>query len=161
VVKYSDYTAEKVRTLYPTESDLRKQWIAREKRDVVYETLRERGIDCEELARQTHQEDADTFDLLCHVAFNAPLRTRRERAERVRKDRQDLFAKHGPDARGILEALLVKYADHGLTEFRIPDVLKVPPISDHGNITEIIGYFGGADALRDAVNELQEALYAA
>jgi type I restriction enzyme, R subunit len=161
VIKYSDYTAEKVRTLYPTASDLRQQWTVGEKRDAVYETLRDRGIDCDELARQTHQEEADPFDLLCHVAFNAPLRTRRERAERVRTNRQDLFDKHGPEARGILEALLEKYAEHGLAEFRIPDVLKLPPISERGNVTEIIGFFGGADALRDAVNELQEALYAA
>ena len=161
VIKYSDYTAEKVRTLYPTASDLRQQWTVGEKRDAVYETLRDRGIDCDELARQTHQEEADPFDLLCHVAFNAPLRTRRERAERVRTNRQDLFDKHGPEARGILEALLEKYAEHGLAEIRIPDVLKLPPISEQGNVTEIIGFFGGADALRAAVNELQEALYAA
>ena len=42
-----------------------------------------------------------------------------------------------------------------------PDVLKVRPISDHGNVNEIIGKFGGADQLRNAVNQLQSLLYAA
>jgi type I restriction enzyme R subunit len=39
-------------------------------------------------------------------------------------------------------------------------VLKVRPISDHGNVNEIIGTFGGADQLRNAVNKLQLLLYA-
>ena len=44
---------------------------------------------------------------------------------------------------------------------RLPDVLKLPPISDHGNVNEIIGKFGGAGQLRSAVNQLQSLLYAA
>ena len=46
---------------------------------------------------------------------------------------------------------------------RLPmaDVLKVPPVSDHGQIGDITKLFGGADKLRGAVNELQTLLYAA
>jgi type I restriction enzyme R subunit len=40
-------------------------------------------------------------------------------------------------------------------------VLKVPPISERGNVIEIAAAFGGADKLREAVNELQTMLYAA
>ena len=43
----------------------------------------------------------------------------------------------------------------------LPEVLRVPPISDHGQPGEIIQFFGGADQLRDAVNQLQSLLYAA
>ena len=42
----------------------------------------------------------------------------------------------------------------------LPDVPKVRPISDHGNVNEIIGKFGGTDQLRNAVNKLQTLLYA-
>ncbi len=42
---------------------------------------------------------------------------------------------------------------------RLPDVLKLPPISHHGKVNEIIGKFGGADQLRTAVNQLQSLLY--
>lgn len=99
--------------------------------------------------------------MLCHFAFNAPLRTRRERAQRLRSERKDFFERFGPDARVILDELLEKYAEHGAAQFVIPDVLKVPPVSTHGNITEIVQYFGGADKLRAAVTELQNLLYAA
>ncbi len=39
-------------------------------------------------------------------------------------------------------------------------VLKVPPISEHGNVLEIATLFGGADHLREAVAQLQTLLYA-
>ena len=122
---------------------------------------RARGIDFHELAATVGQPDADPFDLLCHLAFNAPLRTRRERAERLRAEKRDFFDQYGADARGILEELLDKYAEHGTSQFTIPDALEVPPISSRGNVVEIARKFGGPDKLMEAVHRLQELLYAA
>ncbi len=48
-----------------------------------------------------------------------------------------------------------------MAQFVIPDVLKVPPISERGYVVEIANLFGGPDRLREAVNELQALLYAA
>lgn len=161
VVAYADYTAEKARTLYPSAAVLRQRWADPESRASIITMLEERGISFDELAASTQQPDADPFDLLCHLTFNAPLRTRRERAERLRREKQDFFDRYGPEARRILEELLDKYAEHGTAQFVIPDVLAVPPISTHGNVIEIAKYFGGAQTLRAAVTELQTLLYAA
>ena len=119
-----------------------------------------RGL-IEQLAEQAQQPDADPFDLLCHLAFNAPLRTRRERAQRLKSERKDFFAQYSPQARQILDELLEKYAEHGDAKFVLPEVLRVPPICDHGQPGEIIKIFGGAEQLRNAVNQLQSLLYAA
>lgn len=89
------------------------------------------------------------------------MRTRRERADRVKKDERLFFEKYAPKARSILNDLLEKYAEHGTAQFLIPDVLKVPPISERGNVIEIARLFGGPEKLREAVNELQALLYAA
>ncbi|MBS1787844.1 MAG: DEAD/DEAH box helicase family protein [Acidobacteria bacterium] len=161
VVAYADYTAEQVRTLYPSAAVLRQRWADPESRASIIAMLEEHDINFEELAENTKQPDADPFDLLCHLAFNAPLRTRRERAERVRREKQDFFDRYGSEARRILDELLEKYAEHGTAQFVIPDVLEVPPISTHGNVIEIAKFFGGAPELRAAVNELQNLLYAA
>jgi hypothetical protein len=96
-------------------------------RDEIIMALAERGVSFEELAEQAKQPDADPFDLLCHLAFNAPLRTRCERAQRVRQDRKDFFDRYRPEARQILDELLEKYAQHGDAQFVLPDVLHVPP----------------------------------
>jgi type I restriction enzyme R subunit len=161
VVKYTDYTAQTVRTLFPTAAILRTHWCDPDKRHEIIQMLEQRGVDFDQLAEQTRQPEADPFDLLCHVAYNAPLRTRRERADRLRKDKKDFFDQFGPQAQAILNELVEKYAQHGLTQFVIPDVLKVPPIPSHGNVSEIAGLFGGPEKLRQALAELQVALYAA
>ncbi len=159
--RVTDYTGEKVRTLYPTPSAFRAAWTIADKRAAVVEELAERGIDLAALATEMGREDDDSFDLLCHLAWGAPLLTRRERAARLSANRQDLFDRHGPEARAVLEALLQKYAAHGPDQLRLPDALRVEPLASMGNPSEIIRHFGGAEQLRDAVTELQDGLYAA
>lgn len=160
IVQFADYAGEKVRTLFPLAAEIRKAWADPNQRGEVIERLAERGIDFDELAQATGNPDADPFDLLCHVAYNAPLRTRKERANRLRKEKQDFFDQYSGDARVILEELLDKYAEHGTAQFVLPDILKVPPLSEKGNPMEIAKAFGGAEQLRNAVTELQTLLYA-
>jgi type I restriction enzyme, R subunit len=161
VVKFTDYAAEKVRTLYPSAAEMRERWADPDGRSEIIALLEERGIDFDELASASNRPEADPFDLLCHLAFNAPLRTRRERADRLRNEKKDFFDHYGPEAQAVLEELLEKYAEHGTAQFVIPDVLKVPPISGHGNVREIAGLFGGPEELREAIHQLQRLLYAA
>jgi len=161
VVKFTDYTGEKVRMLWRNAAELREQWADPQQRRDIIERLAERGIDFDELAKTAEQPDADPLDLICHLAFNAPLRTRRERAQRLRSERKDFFDQFGPAVRQVLNELLDKYTEHGTAQFVIPDVLQVPPINAHGNVMEIAALFGGADKLRLVVNELQTLLYAA
>jgi len=160
-VEIRQYVGDVVRTLYTDPDDLRRKWSDFEQRSEVVEQLAERGIAFDELAQLAGTPDADVFDLLCHVAFNAPLRTRRERAKRLRKEKQDFFSQFGPEARAILATLLEKFAEHGTSQLNIPDALEVPPISDYGNIIEIAGKFGGTDKLLAAVGKMHELLYAA
>src|SRR5438094_8243573 len=147
--------------MYPSAADLRSKWSDDEERAAIIEALEERGISFDELAETAKQPNADPFDLLCHIAFNAPLRTRRERAERLRADKKDFFDQYGLGAREILNELLDKYAEYGTAQFVLPDVLQVPPISNRGNVIEIAKMFGGGENLRKAVNQLQTLLYAA
>jgi type I restriction enzyme R subunit len=161
VVQFTEYTAERVRTLYTNAAQLRVAWANPNQRAAVIDALAERGIDFDSLASASGQPGADPFDLLCHITFNAPLRTRRERAQRLRSEKKDFFDQYQPRAREVLEELLEKYAQHGAAQFVIPDILKVPPISEKGNVAEISAWFGGAENLRAAVTELQTLLYAA
>ena len=161
VVQFTDYTADKVRTLYRNAAELRDEWADPVRRSEIIERLADRGIDFDHLAEAAEQPDADPLDLICHLAFNAPLRTRRERAQRLRTERPDFFERYRADARQILEELLDKYMEHGTAQFVIPDVLELPPINSHGNVIEIATRFGGVEQLRDAVMQLQTLLYSA
>ncbi|MBI1974310.1 MAG: DEAD/DEAH box helicase family protein [Candidatus Zambryskibacteria bacterium] len=159
VRKFTDYTSEKVRSMYPSAADLRSKWSDADERAVIIASLEERGISFDELAEFANQPEADPFDLLCHVAFNAPLRTRRERAEMLKRDKKDFFDRYAPQAREVLEEILKKYIEYGTAQFQIPEILKVPPISDRGTVVEIAALFGGAPRLRAAVQKMQTLLY--
>lgn len=161
VVSYTDYARDKVQALYRSAEELEAGWIKSEERQAILDALEERGIDIRRLSEVAGVPEADPLDLLCHLAFNGPLRTRRERAQRIAASHKDFFDRYGPEARAILDELLDKYAEHGLEQLKLPDVLKVPPLSAHGNPSEIALAFGGPDELRRAVDELQRLLYAA
>jgi type I restriction enzyme R subunit len=160
VVKFTDYAAERIRDMWTSAAELRSHWSNTEQRGAIIDALKEHGITLEQLAENAMQPDADPFDLLCYIAFNAPLRTRRERAERLRKGRVDFWEYFKPEARQILDEILEKYVVYGTAQFKMPDILKVPPISEHGNVIEIVEKFGGAEKLRDALSEMQTLLYA-
>jgi type I restriction enzyme, R subunit len=160
VVKFTDYTAEKVRSMCPSAALLRSKWSKAEERAEIIQALEDRGISFEELVAAAKQPDADPFDLLCHVVFNAPLRTRRERAEMLRREKKDFFEQYGPEAHGVLTEMLDKYIEYGTAQFQIPEILKVPPISERGNVPQIAAFFGGAEKMRAAVSEMQALLYA-
>lgn len=160
-VQLTDYTGEQVRTLYRSANDLRSQWVQSGQRQTIIEALEERGITLEYLAAVMEQPAADPFDLLCHLAFATPVHTRRERADRVRREQRTFFARYAPEARTILDTILEQYATYGPAELVLPGILQLPIIAQRGNVSEIAALFGGAQQLRDAIGELQTLLYAA
>ena len=160
-VQYTEYAGEKVRTLCPTVADLRTKWMLPTLRAEILAELESRGIDVDELALQAQHPEADAFDLLCHVAFNAPLRTRKERADALKKKHPDFWEKYTPEAREVLSAIVAKYTEHGIVELEVPKVLEIPPISAMGTVIELVKRFGGAKEMADAVEELQQRLYVA
>jgi type I restriction enzyme R subunit len=160
LVEYGEYVAGEVRRLFASASDLRAAWRTQQGRDEVVEALRGRGIAFEEIAERLGMPEADPFDLLVHVAWNAQVITRRERIGRVLREHEEFFANLRPDAREVLDTLLKKYAEAGPSELSL-DVLRVPPLSELGTPVEIAERFGGAEGLRQAVDRLQEMLYAA
>jgi len=161
VVKYTEYSGRAVRTLYPTREALQSAWANPDTRAEVLRELTERGISFEELAASSEQPDADPFDLLCHLAWNAPLLTRRERAEAARRRTRDLFVQHSDTAREILALLLDRYVERGILQFNaLSELMKVQPFDRYGSPSEIATrHFGGVRGMKDAISRLQSALY--
>jgi type I restriction enzyme R subunit len=151
-----DYTRKTVRTAYASLDDFLAVWNDAEKKQAVLEELATKGVFLDELAEQVGRQ-YDTFDLVCHIAFDAPPLTRKERAEKVKK--RNVFAKYGEKARAVLDALLQKYADSGIASVESMEILKVDPLTAHGTPVEIVKLFGGRDGYLAAIRELETALY--
>ncbi len=151
-----DYTRKAVRKSYASLSAFLNAWNVAERKQVLIDELAAQGVFLDELAEQVGR-DLDAFDLICHVAFDQPALTRRERADKVRK--RNVFGKYGDRTRAVLHALLDKYADAGLRSVESLDILKVDPLSRFGTPVEIIKLFGGRPNYLAAVQELEAQLY--
>jgi type I restriction enzyme R subunit len=151
-----DFTKKALKKRFVSLNDFLRKWNAAERKQVIIEELASEGLPLEPLAEEVGK-DLDPFDLICHVAFDKPPLTRRERAENVRK--RDVFTKYGPQARAVLEALLQKYQDQGVLNLDDPRVLQIPPFDSMGTPLQLIKEFGGRVDFQRAVHELQTNLY--
>lgn len=163
-IKYVEFAGERIRTICRSGEDLRSRWADPRVRRELVDELESRGVDLPYLAEQSAGPEIDAFDLLCHVAFSAPLRSRRERAQVLRKEgegEEDFWGRYTPEARAVLRALLDRYEEHGALEIQLPQVLDLPPLSGMGSVIELADRFGGPAEMQAAVRELQQRLYAA
>ncbi len=152
-----DYTRRNVRKEYASLNEFLGHWDEVERKQAVINELEKEGVLLEALAEEVGR-DYDPFDLICHVAFDQPPLTRRERAENVRKN--NYFTRYGAEARAVLHALLDKYADEGITNIEDMGILKIQPLSNFGTPIEILNRFGGKEAYQKALRDLEAELYA-
>ena len=151
-----DYTRKNVRRNFDSLESFLRRWSSADKKRVLVEELQEEGIFFEALQDEVGKE-FDPFDLICHVAFDAPPLTRQERANNVRK--RHYFAKYGEMAQQVLSSLLDKYADDGLLELEKGEILRMAPFSELGTAKEIVNAFGGKAGYQEALAELETELY--
>jgi len=151
-----DYSRKTVRQSYVSLDAFLLQWNDAQRKQVILAELAAKGVFLDELADQVGR-DYDAFDLICHVAFDAPPLTRKERADKVKK--RNVFARYGDKARAVLEALLQKYSDAGITSVESLEILKVDPLTGFGTPIEIVNLFGGKPGYLAAIRELESALY--
>jgi type I restriction enzyme, R subunit len=151
-----DFTRKRIRKAFTSIDDFLTVWNDAERKQVIVDELATRGVFLDELAEQVGR-DFDAFDLICHVAFDKPALTRRERAVAVRK--RDVFARYGQQVRAVLDALLDKYADSGVKSIESLEILKVDPLTGFGTPVEIVNLFGGKKNYLAAINELETELY--
>ncbi len=151
-----DYTKEIITGKYSSLDEFLQKWHNAEQKETIIEELQQQGVMVEALYQAVDRQ-VDLFDLICHVAYDMPPLTRKERANNVKK--RNYFTKYGDQARKVLEALLDKYADEGITNIESIEVLKVKPLNEYGSPLEIIKEFGSKDAYLNAIKELENELY--
>jgi type I restriction enzyme, R subunit len=151
-----DYTKKGLLKEFRSLEDFLSKWNSAEKKKTIIDELESHGIILENLMEEV-KKDLDVFDLICHVAWDMPALTRRERAEQVKK--RNYFTKYGEKAKDVLNALLDKYASEGIENIEELSVLKVDPFNNLGTPSEIIKLFGNKENYLNAIRELEQELY--
>ena len=151
-----DFTRKALKKRFASLDDFLRRWKAAERKQAILEELEAEGLALDVIA-ESLGKDLDPFDLICHLAFDAKPLTRGERAENVRK--RDVFARYSGQARGVLNALLAKYADEGVLNLDDVSVLRIPPLDKLGTPVQLVKAFGSKAGFVKAVHDLQAALY--
>jgi type I restriction enzyme R subunit len=151
-----DFSKKALKKRFASLDEFLKRWSSADRKQAIIDELESEGLALEPLADEVGK-DLDPFDLICHVAFDQPALTRRERADSVRK--RDVFTKYGPQARAVLEAILQKYQDQGIIDLGDPRILQVPPLDAMGTPMQLIKEFGTRADFMFAVHELQKEIY--
>ena len=161
LAQYLDYTRQKVGRHAPDWLKLRAIWIDSDERRAFLNDLQRASIHVDVLAEVLEQREADQFDLLAHIAFDGPLRTRSQRAVAFINREQRFINGHAPEARDVVLALLDKYRVGGVEEMTDPRVFRLSPFREIGRAVGVSRRFGGIEHLQTTLQEMQQRLYPA
>ena len=154
---FQDYTRKTFSKQFASLDEFTKRWNATERKQTIIDELANAGIIWEALQEEIGS-DMDPFDLICHVVYDQPPLTRRERANEVKK--RNYFTKYSETAQKVLNALLDKYADAGVEEIESLNVLKVKPLDQLGSPMEIVREgFGSKKDYQQAISDLEDEIY--
>ncbi|MGR6838187.1 EcoAI/FtnUII family type I restriction enzme subunit R [Aliivibrio wodanis] len=154
---FKDYTRKTMHKQFSSLDAFVKRWNEADRKEAVIKELELAGIIWSALEDEVGKE-MDPFDLICHVVYDQPPLTRKERADNVKK--RNYFTKYSETAQQVLDNLLVKYADEGVQEIENIQVLKVKPFDEMGRPLEIIKKgFGDKNGYLQAVSELEQEIY--
>ena len=151
-----DHTKEIITGHFASLDNFLNVWNNADRKQAIIAELLDQGVLVDALY-QAVDKQVDLFDLICHVAYDQPPLTRQERADKVKK--RDYFTKYGEQARKVLETLLDKYADEGISNIEDIKVLSVQPLTEFGSPVQIIKEFGSKEKYLQAVRELENELY--
>ncbi|PHQ15731.1 EcoAI/FtnUII family type I restriction enzme subunit R [Marinobacter profundi] len=155
-----DFTRKQVKEQYATLSDFLKGWNEAERKQAIIEELAEQGVMWDDLIKDVSKKlgaEPDPFDVICHIVYDQPPLSRKERAEQVRK--QDYFSKYEGASKEVLDALLDKYTDDGIEPIEDVKILTLAPFSQIGSLMELVDSFGGKPGYTEAVKDLEDELY--
>lgn len=151
-----DYTRQHILKDYQSLDAFLRKWKGADKKSLIIDEFKKQGVIFEALEDEVGK-DFDPFDMICHIAFDQPALTKKERANNVRK--RNYFTKYNEQARQVLDALLDKYADQGIEPIEDVKILQIPPFNQMGSIIEIIQSFGSPEEYTKALKELGNQLY--
>lgn len=152
-----DYTKKNMHKQFSTLDDFINRWNSEDKKAAICEELEKQGIFLQQLRDQTGRDDLDDFDLICHIAYDVPAMTRKERAQAVRES--GYLDQFSDAARTVLNALLDKYASAQIVDLDDMGILQLKEFQVIGSVPNIVKIFGGKEQYLRAAQALENELY--
>lgn len=154
----TDYSKKNILNEFATLDNFLNRWNSEEKKEAIIDELKEQGVLLDALREDIGSPDIDDFDLICHIAFDKKPLTRAERANNVKK--RGYLYKYSDMAQSVLERLLERYMNEGITDLENPQVLELDDFKEFGSPLKIVKLFGNKKKYIEAVKELEKEIYA-
>ncbi len=157
--KLTDFTRKAIKKQYPTLDAFKGAWSRADKKEAIIDELKENNVLLDAVREENLDlKDCDDFDIICHVAYDQKPLTRRERIEGVQK--RNYLAKYEGKAREVIEGLMEKYGEVGVTNIENSQILNMNPFSKIAKRPRIMkGVFKNPDEYNEAVRDLENELY--
>ena len=153
-----DFSKRSILNEYASLNDFINKWNSTDRKQAILNELKEQGVLLDELRKDIGNEDIGDFDLILHIAYDKKPLTRYERVNKVLK--KGYLYKYSEMAQNILKDLLEKYSDNNELELTDTKILQLKPFEGYGSPMEIVDVFGGKEKYIEAVEELEDELYA-
>lgn len=155
----TDYSKKNILGEYATLDSFLSAWNSEYRKQAIIDELQEHGVLLGALREVAGNSDIDDFDLICHIAYDKAPLTKAERANNVRK--RGYLYKYSDMAQKVLDALLDKYMNGGIQDISNIEILSNDPFRKFGTPMKIANLFGGKAGYLQAINDLQNQIYAA
>lgn len=157
--KLTDFTRRAIKELYPTLDVFRGAWAKADKKQAILDEMKEHDVLLDAVIEEMPKfKDYDYFDIICHLAYDQPALTRKDRAKRVRESQY--LDKYQGKARQIIEGLMDKYGEVGVTDIENPLILNLDPFTQIAKRAMIImKIFKGQEDYNRAVKDLENEIY--
>lgn len=157
--RLTDFTRKAIKKHYPTLDAFRGAWAQADKKQAIIDELAENNVLLDAVREENPDlADCDYFDIICHVAFDQKPLTRKERIEGVQK--RNYLAKYEGQARKVVEGLMEKYGEVGVTNIENPQILSLNPFAQIAKRPRIMkGIFKSPEEYNEAVKDLENELY--
>ncbi len=157
--RLTDFTRKAIKKHYPTLDAFRGAWAQADKKQAILDELAENNVLLDAVREENPDlADCDYFDIICHVAFDQKPLTRQERIDGVKK--RNYLAKYEGQARKVVEGLMEKYGEVGVTNIENPQILSLNPFAQIAKRPRIMkGIFKSPDEYNEAVRDLENELY--
>lgn len=155
----TDFTRKAIKKHYPSLDVFRGAWARADKKQAIIDELAENNVLLDAVREENPTlEDCDYFDIICHVAFDQKPLTRKERIEGVKK--RNYLAKYEGQAQKVIEGLMEKYGEVGVTNIENPQILNLNPFAQIAKRPRIMkGIFKSPEEYNEAVRDLENELY--
>lgn len=158
--QYLDYSREKLIEFIPGWEQLKHTWQTSETREELQTQLTRSNVYPDVIAEVWQIPNADPFDVLSHLGFERQIISRVDRVNILREYEQDWLSQFPSPAKEVVDQLLIKYEIGGLNQITDPQIFRVSPFREMGELRGVVQRFGGdPKSLRRTIDDIQKRLY--